>query len=202
MKRFISLFFCSALVVLLAAGVTARSASACVGKSLTVGAMDNSQQQVLAQMLSILIGERTGTTVKIVPIGGHAEGHEALLRADLDMYVEYTGVGQVVLLKDEPIADSKVLFDAVKDRYNRELNLIWMKPFGFSDEALAPAGTVAEAAPVVRKDTLKKFPALARLINKLGGSIDAATMVELEKASADGNPREVARNFLKKNRFI
>ena len=202
MKRFISLFSCFALVALLTVGVAGQSAFACVGKSLTVGAMDNSQQQVLAQMLSILIGERTGTTVKIVPIEGHAEGHEALLRADLDMYVEYTGVGQVVLLKDEPIADSKVLFDAVKDRYNRELNLIWMKPFGFSDEALAPAGTVAEAAPVVRKDTLKKFPALARLINKLGGSIDAATMDELEKASADGNPREVARNFLKKNRFI
>ena len=90
----------------------------------------------------------------------------------------------------------------MKDRYNRELNLIWMKPFGFSDAALAPAGTVAEAAPVVRKDTLKKFPAQARLINKLGGSIDAAAMDELEKASADGNPREVARNFLKKNRFI
>jgi len=202
MKRFISLLSCFALVALLTLGVTALSAFACVGKSLTVGAMDNSQQQVLAQMLSILISERTGTTVKIVPIDGHAEAHEALLRAELDMYVEYTGVGQVVLLKDEPIADSKVLFDAVKDRYNRELNLIWMKPFGFSDAALAPAGTVAEAAPVVRKDTLKKFPALARLINKLGGSIDAATMDELEKASADGNPREVARNFLKKNRFI
>ena len=202
MKRFISLFSCFALVALLTVGVLAQSAFACVGKSLVVGAMDNSQQQILAQMLSILIGERTGTTVKIVPIDGHAEGHEALLRADLDMYVEYTGIGQVVLLKDEPIADSKVLFDAVKDRYNRELNLIWMKPFGFSDESLAPAGTVAEAAPVVRKDTLKKFPALARLINKLGGSIDAATMDELEKASADGNSREVARNFLKKNRFI
>ena len=202
MKRFISLFFCFVLVALLTVGVTAQSAFACVGKSLVVGAMDNSQQQVLAQMLSILIGERTGTTVKIVPIDGHAEGHEALLRADLDMYVEYTGVGQVVLLKDEPIADSKVLFDAVKDRYNREFNLIWMKPFGFTDDALAPAGTVAEAAPVVRKDTLKKFPALARLINKLGGSIDDATMDELEKACVDGSPREVARNFLKKNRFI
>jgi len=202
MKRFISLLSCFVLVALLTVGVTAQSAFACVGKSLTVGAMDNSQQQVLAQMLSILISERTGTTVKIVPIDGHAEAHEALLRAELDMYVEYTGVGQVVLLKDEPIADSKLLFDAVKDRYNRELNLIWMKPFGFSDESLAPAGTVAEAAPVVRKDTLKKFPALARLINKLGGSIDATTMADLEKASADGNSREVARNFLKKNRFI
>ncbi len=202
MKRFISLFVCFTLVLLLTAGVTAQSASACVGKSLTVGAMDNSQQQILAQMLSILISERTGTTVKIVPIESHEKAHDALLRADLDMYVEYTGVGQVLLLKDAPIADSKALFDAVKDRYNRELNLIWMKPFGFSEDTIAPAGTVADAAPVVRKDTLKKFPALARLINKLGGSIDASTMAELEKACVDGIPREVARGFLKKNRFI
>ncbi|MDH3455005.1 MAG: hypothetical protein OEL80_07630 [Desulfuromonadales bacterium] len=202
MKRSISLFLCLALVALVVLVATPRPASACVGKSLIVGAMESPQQQVLAQMLSILISERTGTSVKIVPIVGHAEGHEALLRADLDMYVEYTGIGQVTLLKDQPIADSKALFDAVKGRYNRELNLVWMQPFGFSETAIAPAGTVADAAPVVRKDTLKKFPALARLINKLGGSIDAATMAELEKASADGNSREVARSFLKKNRFI
>jgi osmoprotectant transport system substrate-binding protein len=202
MKRFISLFVSFALLALLVVGVPAQMAYACVGKSLIVGALDNSQQQILAQMLSILISERTGTSVKVVPIEGHVEAHEALLRADLDMYVEYTGVGQVVLLKDEPISDSKVLYDAVKGRYKRELNLIWMQPFGFSEVDIAPAGTVADAAPVVRKDTLKKFPALARLINKLGGTIDAETMETLEKDSAAGNSREVARNFLKKNRFI
>jgi osmoprotectant transport system substrate-binding protein len=202
MKRFISLLVCFALVVLFSTGVTTPSVFACVGKTLVVGAMDNPQQQVLAQMLSILISERTGTSVKIVLIDGHAEAHDALLRADLDMYVEYTGIGQVVLLEDEPIADPKILFDAVKGRYNSELNLVWLQPFGFSAVAVAPAGTVAEAAPVVRKDTLKKFPALARLINKLGGSIDDATMAELEKDSAEGNSSEVARSFLKKNRFI
>lgn len=202
MKRSLLLLACLAVATLLVVGATAPRADACVGKSLTVGALDNPQQQVLAQMLSILISERTGTSVKVVPVGGHAEAHEALLRADLDMYVEYTGVGQVLLLKDKPIADSKELFQSVKDRYNQELNLVWMQPFGFSEASVAPEGTVADAAPVVRKDTLKKFPALARLINKLGGAIDAATMDELEKASADGNSKEVARNFLKKNRFI
>jgi osmoprotectant transport system substrate-binding protein len=107
-----------------------------------------------------------------------------------------------VLLQDEPIADSKALFEAVKGRYKSELNLIWMQPFGFSEDQIAPAGTVADAAPVVRKDTLKKFPALARLINKLGGVIDAESMETLEKACNEGSSREVARNFLKQNRFI
>ena len=153
-------------------------------------------------MLSVLISERTGTTVKVVPVDGHTAAHDALLRADLDMYVEYTGIGQVTLLKGEPIADADALYKSVKERYNQELNLIWLKPFGFSDERYAPPGTVADAAPVVRKDTLKKFPALARLINKLGGAIDAATMKELEAASAKGNFKDVARRFLKDNRYI
>ena len=174
----------------------------CVGKTLVVGALDNPQQQVLAEMLSVLIGERTGTTVKVVSVAGHAEAHDAMIRAEMDMYVEYTGVGQVIILKEQPIADSDELYKAVKERYNQDLNLVWLKPFGFSDERYAPEGTVAVAAPVVRKDTLKKFPALARLINKLGGSIDESTMKELETASAAGNSRDVARKFLKEKRFI
>ena len=198
----IRFLFNALLVVLIITGLTVSSAQACVGKTLVVGALDNPQQQVLAEMLSVLIGERTGTTVKVVSVAGHAEAHDAMIRAEMDMYVEYTGVGQVVILKGQPIADSDELYKAVKERYNQDLNLVWLKPFGFSDERYAPEGTVAVAAPVVRKDTLKKFPALARLINKLGGSIDDSTMKELETASAAGNSRDVARKFLKENRFI
>jgi len=198
----IRILFNALLVVLLITGLTVSSAQACVGKTLVVGALDNPQQQVLAEMLSVLIGERTGTTVKVVSVAGHAEAHDAMIRAEMDMYVEYTGVGQVIILKEQPIADSDELYKAVKERYNQDLNLVWLKPFGFSDARYAPEGTVAVAAPVVRKDTLKKFPALARLINKLGGSIDDPTMKELETASAAGNSRDVARKFLKENRFI
>ena len=198
----IRILFNALLVVLIITGLTVPSAQACVGKTLVVGALDNPQQQVLAEMLSVLIGERTGTTVKVVSVAGHAEAHDAMIRAEMDMYVEYTGVGQVVILKEQPIADSNELYKAVKERYNQDLNLVWLKPFGFSDARYAPEGTVAVAAPVVRKDTLKKFPALARLINKLGGSIDDSTMKELETASAAGNSRDVARKFLKENRFI
>jgi len=198
----IRFLFNALLVVLIITGLTVSSAQACVGKTLVVGALDNPQQQVLAEMLSVLIGERTGTTVKVVSVAGHAEAHDAMIRAEMDMYVEYTGVGQVVILKEQPIADSDELYKAVKERYNQDLNLVWLKPFGFSDARYAPEGTVAVAAPVVRKDTLKKFPALARLINKLGGSIDDSTMKELETASAAGNSRDVARKFLKENRFI
>lgn len=191
MKRFLAFFYSLGLAASLLAGLTVSPAVACVGKTIVVGAMPTPQQQVLAQMLSILISERTGTTVKVVPVDGHLEAHEALLRADLDLYVEYTGVGQVTILKDAPIADADALYQAVKERYNQELNLVWLQPFGFAD-----------AAPVVRKDTLKKFPALARLINKLGGAIDPATMQSLESGVKGDNAKDLARKFLKDNRYI
>lgn len=202
MKSFFHLTIRSLCAVLMLVSLFVSSAQACVGKTLVIGAMDSPQQQVLANMLSVLISERTGTTVKVVSVDDHASAHEALLRADLDMYVEYTGVGQVTILHDQPIADAGELYKEVKERYNQELNLVWLKPFGFTDERYAPEGTVAEAAPVVRKDTLKKFPALARLINKLGGAVDDATMKELESATVAGNSKDVARKFLKEKRFI
>jgi len=202
MKSFLSFAVRIVCAVLMVISLSVPSVYACVGKTLIVGVMDTPQQQVLANLLSVLISERTGTTVKVVPVADHAAAHDALLRADLDMYVEYTGVGQVTILNGQPIADAEELYKAVKERYNQELNLVWLKPFGFSDERYAPEGTVAEAAPVVRKDTLKKFPALARLINKLGGAVDSSTMKELEGATADGSSKDVARKFLKEKRFI
>ena len=202
MTRLCGYFLCLLLAVALSGTAGVRPVNACVGKTLVIGALDTPQQQVLTQLLAILISERTGTTVKVVPVASHAAAHEALLRADLDMYVEYTGIGQVQLLGGVPVADRAGLYRAVKERYNQELNLVWLEPFGFVDPRLAPAGTVAEAAPVVRKDTLKKYPALARLINKLGGAIDQDTMQALETAAGSGSARDVARKFLKDKRFI
>ena len=192
------------IIVLVTAILLALSGSAvaCVGKTLVVGMTGSVQQDLMAQMLSLLIQERTGTTVKIVQLDSSLAAHDALLKADLDMYVEYTGVGQVQILNKTAIADAGELYKAVKETYNEELNLVWLQPFGFENKGVAPAGTVAAAAPVVRKDTLKKFPALARLINKLGGRIDSATIAKLEASAKGGDSKQVAREFLRENRLI
>jgi osmoprotectant transport system substrate-binding protein len=194
------------LVLVLAAALVALAAAlpagACVGKSLVIGSTGTPQQEILAQVLATLISERTGTTVKVVRLDSAAAAHEALLKADLDILVEYTGVARAQVLKGAPIADPEALFQAVKESYNQELNLVWLTPFGFSEPRLATAGMPAQAAPVVRKDTLKKFPALSRLIDKLGGAIDAARMQELEAQAAKKEAREVARGFLRAGKFI
>lgn len=195
-------FFFAVLLPVLLVGLMPQAARACVGKFLQVGSAGTLQQEILAQMLSILISERTGTTVKVVKFNDRAAAHEAMLKADLDMMVDYTGVGQAQVLKAAPIGDPLALYQAVKSAYNQSLNLVWLDPFGFDDPRLAPAGMAAQAAPVVRKDTLKKFPALARLINKLGGTLSLEMMQTLEAQAAQKDPAVVARDFLKNGRLI
>lgn len=200
MKR---LKFLSLLLMLTLLPLTAAvPSSACVGKSLLIGSAGTLQQDLLAEILSLLISERTGTTVKVVRFESPVAAHDALVKADLDMALEYTLASQVEVLKGAPISDPQRLFEAVKTRYNEELNLVWLQPFGFDEPKAVKAAVPTQAAPVVRKDTLKKFPALARLLNKLGGTIDGPTMQSLETQAGQGNVREVAREFLKAKRLI
>lgn len=196
MKKSGSLFFALLLVLLLTG-----SGMACVGKTLVIGSTGGLQQDLLANMIAQLITERTGTTVKVESFPSSLEAHEAMLRDKIDMYVEYTGVGQTQILKAEPLADADALYQLVKKRYNEELNLIWLDPLGFEGK-LHEQGIPAQAAPVARKDTLKKFPALARLINKLGGKIDGTTIAKLEQNASAQGAKQVARDFLKDNRLI
>ena len=180
----------------------ASPGAACVGKTLTIGTTGTAQQELLAEIVSLLITERTGTTVKMAQFETLDALHEAHLKAEVDIAIGYTGQGQLEILKGEAIQDRTALYSAVKTRFNEELNLIWLEPFGFEEPTIVPAGIPGEAAPVVRKDTLKKFPALARLINKLGGAIDQATIARLQEKTGQSETRDVARSFLRENRLI
>ncbi len=197
-KRILALLLIAAVVSLSAASPVI----ACVGKTLVIGTTGTAQQNLLAEILTLLITERTGTTVKTAQFDSLAALHQAHLKADVDIAIGYTGQGQLEILKGEPIQDSAALYSAVKTRFNEELNLIWLEPLGFEEPTLVPAGVSGQAAPVVRKDTLKKFPALARLINKLGGAIDQATVARLQDEAAQDGARDVARAFLRENRLI
>lgn len=173
------------------------SSSACVGKTLLIASSGSTQQDILANLLAILIGERTGTTTKVVRFDSPLSAHDNLLKADLDIAVEYTIHARGEVLKQPPLDDAAARYAAVKEEYNQTLNLVWLAPLGFSDPKLGPA------APVARKDTLKKFPALARLIDKLGNKIDDATMQKLEAQVKGGKPpADVARAFLKEQKLI
>ena len=56
-----------------------------------------------------------------------------------------------------------------------------------------------EAVPLVRAETLDRFPQLREVLNRVAGKIDALTMRELNRAVDEHreNPEDVARGFLK-----
>ena len=179
-----------------------QTAEACVGKTLVVGSAGTQEQIILAEILSLLITERTGTSIKVVKLNSSEEAHEALLADEIDMYVEYTGFAQMQILKGHAIVDAEELYSVVKKRYQKELNLIWLKPLGFTDKTSNLDGVPVQAATIIRKDVLKKFPALQRLLDKLAGQIDNEIIVDLVSKTKKTPVQAVAKAFLKKKRFI
>ena len=199
-------FVVPALVVLFCFTLSGvNSIWACVGRKVVIGHRENTEQEILSNLLGILIEERTGTKVSFKAFDDTMELHRALEANEIQMYVEYTGIGLTEILGDDPIDDPVKVYKKVKKEYNKNFNLIWLKVFGFNstnedNEELITAGIPVFPAPLVRKDTLKKFPALSRLLNKLNGKIDIQTMTNLisEVEKKGQQPKQVAGRFLNK----
>src|SRR5207237_8690541 len=51
----------------------------------------------------------------------------------LDMYVEYTGTALSGILKKNPQQDPAAVYRVVKDEYEKQFQLRWLKPLGFNN---------------------------------------------------------------------
>jgi osmoprotectant transport system substrate-binding protein len=175
---------------------------ACVGKTLYLGRMPGMEQEILTELFVWLVSERTGTSIEIKPLPDSRSSHSALEKAKIDLYLEEP----FVALRD--VLDEKVVSgggDDVRKRLRREYeeryNLIWLEPWGFDGKA-GGGGVISKVAPVVRRDTLKKFPALSRLVNKMAGVLDNQAMELLLAESAEEPVRQVTKKFLKQKKLI
>lgn len=180
------------LAAVLGLVLTAGSAWACVGKSLVIGAVAGPEGRVVAQILALLINERTGTTVKIQEYDDAAGAHEAVVRHEVDIVVEAAGEALARLGLEVP-EDPAARFDRAKETYLERLNLVWLPPLGYGEAKAGPA------APVARKDILRKFPALPRLIAKTQNLVTDEVLAVL---AADADPQRAAREFLRKEKLI
>lgn len=187
MKRF-------ALLTALYLFLNGPAVLACVGKTLVIGAQETPEGRVVAQVIAILINERTGTTVKVAEFPDAEALHGSLASGEADIGVEYTAAALARLGLEVP-QDSDSAYQSAKAAYLERLNLVWLPRLGFSAQGL-PAG---DAAPVARKETLKKFPALPRLIAKTEGLLSADVLRGLAGA---GEPARAAREFLREKRLI
>lgn len=177
---------------------------ACVGRTLYVGALKTTEDNVMAEMLALLINERTGTTVQTRYFDSNEELYTALKSSveekRVDILVEDTADALTIMGKGSVSNPDQDLL-LVKDLYAKELNVIWLNPFGYTNSK--GEATPSVSAPLVRRDVLTNFPLLPRVLNKLAGAISNSVYQDLTKVVSGGEkPKNAAKDFLRKKKFI
>lgn len=126
--------------------------------TITIGGKNFTEQNILVYMMTDLIKAKTSLKVVTKPnLGGTLVVSEALDRGDLDLYAEYTGTALTVQLKDAPMTDPDAVYQKVKQEYETQKKLTWLKPFGFNNTyTLAMTKTAAE------KNGIKSFSDLVK----------------------------------------
>ena len=174
---------------------------ACVGKTIYLGRMPGTEQEILAELFVWLVSERTGTSIEVKPFPDSRSSHSALEKAEIDLYLEEPLVALQDILGDKGPGGSGDLRRLVKEEYAERFNLVWLEPWGLAGKSREGVG-LSLVAPVVRRDTLKKFPALSRLVNKMAGVVDDGAMEQMVAESGRKPVREVTKAFLKEKKLI
>lgn len=181
---------------------------ACIGRMLYVGVVDTVEgERIMAEMLVLLINERTGTTIKIRLFDNNAQLYKALQSNNegerADMIIEDSG-DAMAILKRPRLGDLGQEYTTGKELYEKEFNLIWLNHFGFTNLKKSIGGTVS--APLVRRDVLANFPLLPRVLSNLskkGGAVDNEIFTQLlDRVRSGDKPKNVAKDFLKAKKLI
>jgi glycine betaine/choline ABC-type transport system substrate-binding protein len=159
--------------------------TACVGRTVHLGIANANNERLLAEMASLLIVERTGTTVQIDTYKDSAELYNAIRQGQVNVFFENpTRAAEMIRTKDSS-------YDQIKSAYRTKLNLTWLD--------IGPT----KYAPVMTTETLVTFPALPKLLNKLSRSLESDTYTRLVKSVESGDKaKKVAKDYLKSKKMI
>jgi glycine betaine/choline ABC-type transport system substrate-binding protein len=172
-----------------------RLASACVGKVLAIGVVNTPRETVYADLISQLVTERTGTTVKVLPYGDVRELYAAVKKGEVGIIIENTDRGLSQVGK-RASGSGRAVYDLLKQEYRRSLNLVWLDP-------VAGDGGSRYYAPVIAAETMGNLPALPKLINRLTGALTEESYARLvREAKGEEKSRRLAREFLKAKKLI
>lgn len=167
--------------------LTAVPSWGCVGKTLTIGVLDQPRERMVAGVFSVFVAERTGTTVVVREYPDARALHQATLGGSIDLSLTTAGISwREVMGKGGEAA-----LDELRSFFLSSLNLVWGAPVAAT--ATGGKGEADRLTPVLRRDTLVKFPALPKLLRKLEGKIEDRW---LEKVAPAGLPPQDERDRL------
>lgn len=156
MKKVLIIFL--AIVLLMGTGCKKED------KKIVLGSKPMTEQFIIAEMLTLLIEDKTDIKVEQnLGIGGGTSNiHPAMETGQLDLYPEYTGTGWLFVLKKELIDDSEQLYQELKAEYDEKYNMKWLGLYGFNNTYC-----VAVKPELVDKYNLKNISDLAKVSDEL-----------------------------------
>ena len=135
------------VVSLIAGALLALAAAPAEAQTVKVGSKNFTEQYVLAEIYAAAL-ENGGVKVeRKINLGGTLIAHQALVTGEIDLYPEYTGTALVAVLKGEVSSDPQKVYDQVKDFYEKQFKVTWLKPTAINN------GYVL----IVRQDTADKY---------------------------------------------
>jgi glycine betaine/choline ABC-type transport system substrate-binding protein len=124
--------------------------------AVAVGSKAFTEQLIVGNLVALLLESKGYPVTRKLGLGSTALAHAALVKGDIDVYVEYTGTGLVTILKQPASQDPQVTYDTVKKLYAEQFHLIWAKPWGFNNTyALMMRKADAERLKITKISDLK-----------------------------------------------
>lgn len=101
---------------------------------LVIGSKEYTEQKILGQMMIALLEENGFQCVDKTGIGGTRVIREALLKRQVDMYMEYTGTALAAHLNiGISVTDPQACYETVKQTDLERHHLVWLSPMPFSN---------------------------------------------------------------------
>lgn len=101
--------------------------------TIVIGGKNFTEQYILGEILAQHIESRTKLKVdRRFNLGGTFIVHEAVKTGKIAGYVEYTGTALTAILKQQPIKSPEIVYQKVKQEYDKKFNLEVMQPLGFN----------------------------------------------------------------------
>ena len=105
-------------------------------RTITIATKNFTEQLILGEVLKQWIEERTDLQVELKQsLGGTLICHQALVKGEIDLYVEYTGTALQTILKEErpPGTSPNDVFARVEEAYAEQFSCRVFPSFGFEN---------------------------------------------------------------------
>ncbi len=152
MKRMITLFL--ALILLLSVF------SGCAKKNdnvIRIGSKDFTESLIVAEIYALALEDAGYTVERKLNIAGSVV-HSAITGGDIDLYPEYTGTGLLSVLKMEMDSDPDVVYNTVKEEYEKRFGITWLDSTAINDRnGIAIRTQAAEQYGIYTMSDLQKY---------------------------------------------